>query len=168
ILSSSGMANFSIQRITSMALFSALALPILFTPQSHAATSQPKEPKAACRIEVDNAHISTSLLRQRKLKYVKVNARSICNVPQQRVTLTVEIYKTGFFSDHFVDRFKTEEFAPQSSSLRVKISNAAVECKNNEMTRYFGIAYAKAIIQGKWQYAGRTRSDRIIPLHCGT
>lgn len=164
------MATYLKQFKNPIALFAAflIILLLLFSTPSNAATTRPKAPKASCRIEIDNAHISTSLLKHRKLKYVKVNARSICNVPQQRVTLTVEIYKTGFFSDHFVDRFKTEEFSPQSSGLRVEISNAAVECKSNEMTRYFGIAYAKAIIQGKWQYAGRTRSDGITPLHCGT
>ena len=162
------MASFSIQRIASIALFSTMALPILFSPQSHAATSRPKEPKAACRIEVDNAHISTSLLRQRQLKYVKVNARSICNLPQQRVTLTLEIYKTGLFGVHFVKRFKINAYLQQSSGFRVKIKDASVGCKNNQITNYFGVAYAKAIIGGKWQYAGRTRSKSIISLKCGT
>lgn len=170
ILSSSGMATYLKQFRKPITIFALLLIipPLLFSTPSNAATTRPKAPKASCRIEIGNAHISTTLLIHRKLKYVKVNARSICNVPQQRVTLTVEIYKTGLFGDHFVDRFKTEEFSPQSSGLRVKISNATVECKNDEMTHYFGIAYAKAIIQGKWQYAGRTRSDGIIPLHCGT
>ncbi|MDP1712892.1 MAG: hypothetical protein Q8K86_10605 [Candidatus Nanopelagicaceae bacterium] len=140
----------------------------LIAMPSNAATTRPKAPKASCRIEVDNAHISTSLLKHRKLKYVKVNARSICNVPQQRVTLTVEIYKTGFFGDHLVRRFKTKEYLPESSGLRVEIRDAYERCKNNEETSYFGIAYAKAIIGGRWQYAGRTRSKTIASLNCGT
>lgn len=130
---------------------------------SNAATPKPKAPKASCRIEIDNAHISSSLTEHCKLNYVKVNARSICNVLQQRVTLTVEIYKTGLFSDHFVARFETKEYLRQSAGLRVDIKDATVRCKSNEMTHYFGIAYAKAIIGGKWQYAGRTRSDGITP-----
>lgn len=141
---------------------------LLFPISSYAATGSPKVPKAACRIEIDNAHISTSLLKHRKIRYVKVNAKSICNVPQLRVTLTVEIYKTGIFGNHLVDRFRTEENSPKSSGLKVEMTDAAVKCKNSQATRYFGIAYAKAIIQGKWQYAGRTQSTSIVPLHCGT
>ena len=159
---------FSIRSFIPIALFAATAASVVFSPPSHATTSHPKQPKAACRIEVDNAHISTSLVKLRKLKYVKVNARSICNVPQLRVTLTLEIYKTGLFGDHFVARFETKEYLRQSAGLRVEIKDATARCKNSEMTHYFGIAYAKAIIQGKWQYAGRTRSDGITPLHCGT
>ncbi len=164
------MATYLKQSKNPIAIFAVflIILPLLFSTPSNATTVRPKAPKASCRIEIDNAHISTSLLTHRKLKYVKVNARSICNVPQQRVTLTVEIYKTGLFGDHFVGRFETKEYLRQSAGLRVEIKDATVRCKNNEMTRYFGIAYAKAIIQGIWQYAGRTRSDGITPLHCGT
>lgn len=143
-------------------------LPLLFSIPSNAATVQPKAPKALCRIEIDNAHISTSLLKHRKIKYVKINARSICNVPQQRVTLTLEIYKTGLFGNHLIRRFKTKEYLPESSGLRVEIKDASEWCKNSEITSYFGIAYAKAIIGGKWQYAGRTRSKSITSLNCGT
>ncbi|MBI3430370.1 MAG: hypothetical protein HY050_10035 [Actinobacteria bacterium] len=145
-----------------------ILLALLIAIPSNATAARPKAPKASCRIEIDNAHISTSLLTHRKIRYVKVNARSICNVPQQRVTLTVEIYKTGIFGNHFVKRFKTEENSPKSSGQRVDIKNAAVKCTNSESTSYFGIAYAKAIIQGKWQYAGRTLSKLIVPLKCGT
>lgn len=153
-----------------IALFAAFLtiLPSLFSAPSTAATIRPQAPKALCRIEIDNAHISTSLLKHRKIKYVKVNARSICNVPQQRVTLTLEIYKTGLFGNHLIRRFKTKEYLPESSGLRVEIKDASERCKNNEITSYFGIAYAKAIIGGKWQYAGRTRSKSITSLNCGT
>jgi hypothetical protein len=135
---------------------------------SSAATPKPKEIKASCRIEIDNAHISTSLLKNRKLKYVKVNARSICNVYQQRVTLTVEIYKTGKLSNQLVQSFETKEGLPSSSGLVVKMNNALVRCRNTRETAYYGIAYAKALINGKWQYAGKTYSKSIILLNCGT
>lgn len=141
---------------------------LLPSTPDYAQAGSPKVPKAACRIEIDNAHISSSILKHRKTRNVKINARSICNVPQLRVTLTVEIHKTGILGNHLVDRFQTEENSPKSSGLKVEISNAAVECINRKMTNYYGIAYAKAIIQGKWQYAGRTQSSSIIPLRCGT
>jgi hypothetical protein len=135
---------------------------------SSAATPKPKEIKASCRIEIDNAHISTSLLKNRKLKYVKVNARSICNVYQQRVTLTVEIFKSEKLSNQLVKIFSTKEALPSSSGFVVKMNNAVVRCRNTRETDYYGIAYAKALINGKWQYAGRTRSKIIEPLACGT
>ena len=135
---------------------------------SSAATPKPQEIKASCRIEIDNAHISASLLKNRKLKYVKVNARSICNVYQQRVTLTVEIYKTGKLSNQLVRSFATKEGLSSSSGFVVKMNNAVVRCRNTRETAYYGIAYAKALINGKWQYAGRTYSKSIILLDCGT
>jgi hypothetical protein len=95
------MAQYSKLKRRSLSIFLITALGFnLLTPDlASAATTKPKEIKASCRIEIDNAHISASLLKNRKLKYVKVNARSICNVYQQRVTLTVEIYKTGKLSN---------------------------------------------------------------------
>ena len=161
--------NLKLRRcpITLFAASLAILLLLSSTP-ANAATGNPKVPKASCRIEIDNAHISSSILKHRKTRNVKINARSICNVPQQRVTLTVEIYKTGILGNHFVRRFRTAENSPKSSGLKVEISNAAVECLNRNKTNYYGIAYAKAIIQGKWQYAGRTQSTSIVPLHCGS
>lgn len=153
--------------ITFFATMLAILL-LLFSTPVNAATGSPKVPKAACRIEINNAHISTLLLKHRKTRNVKINARSICNVPQQRVTLTVEIHKTGIFGSHLVRRFQTGENSPKSSGLRVEINNAAVECLNSKTTNYYGIAYAKAILQGRWQYAGRTQSSSITPLRCGT
>lgn len=41
-------------------------------------------------------------------------------------------------------------------------------CKSSKETEYFGVAYAKAFIQGKWQYASDTNSSEIKPLPCGT
>ena len=153
--------------------FSIFLVTILGTSQlvlnvSSAATPKPQEIKASCRIEIDNAHISASLLKNRKLKYVKVNARSICNVYQQRVTLTVEIYKTGKLSNQLVRSFATKEGLSSSSGFVVKMNNAVIRCRNTRETAYYGIAYAKALINGKWQYAGRTYSKSIILLDCGT
>ena len=156
------------KRSFSIFLITALGVNLLTPILASAATPKPKEVKASCRIEIDNAHISASLLKNRKLKYVKVNARSTCNVYQQRVTLTVEIYKTGKLSNQLVRTFETKEGLPSSSGLVVKMNNALVRCRNTRETAYYGIAYAKALINGKWQYAGKTYSKSIILLNCGT
>jgi hypothetical protein len=156
------------QRSFFIFLITALGLNLLTPALASAETPKPKEVKASCRIEIDNAHISASLLKNRKLKYLKVNARSICNVYQQRVTLTVEIYKTGKLSNQLVRSFATKEGLSSSSGFVVKMNNAVIRCRNTRETAYYGIAYAKALINGKWQYAGRTYSKSIILLDCGT
>jgi hypothetical protein len=38
----------------------------------------------------------------------------------------------------------------------------------DERSSVFRIAYSKAFIAGKWQYARHTQTKRIIPLNCGT
>ena len=169
-LQSSSMAGHAkLLRYLHICLVVILEFPFLIDPTPvYATMGETKAPKASCRIEVDNAHISSSILKHRKTRFVKINARSICNVPQQRVLLTLEIYKTGIFGNHFVVQFQTNPIVASSSGLKVEIANAAVKCLNNKTTRYFGIAYSKAIIQGAWQYAGRTRSTHIVPLNCGT
>jgi hypothetical protein len=137
-------------------------------PFAYSATFAPYVPKAICRIEIDNAHYSTSMARSVKAKYVKVNARSLCNVVQSQVTLTVEIYKNGRLGPIFLRKFSTNPASRSSKGLIIKMSSAKLVCKNNTLTTYYGVAYSKAIINGGWQYAGRTKSPLNIPLKCGT
>ncbi len=144
-----------------------LVLSLITTSYSAIALMNSPLPKASCRIEVDDAHISTSILRHQGVRVVKVNASSICNVRQEKVTLTLEIYKVGLISDHLVHRTKTNPTSLNSNGLIVKIQDAKVLCINSTPTSYYGIVYAKAFIQGKWQYAGRTRSEHIQKLNCG-
>ncbi len=164
------MTNSSLPCLRSTALTTILLVLFTFgmTIQSSATASKPGIPKPSCRIEVDDAHISSSMQKHLKVDVLKVNARSICNVRQDRVTLTLIIYKIGFFSDHFIHSSETNPLTPSSSGLIVKIQDAKVACKNNQPSSYYGIAYAKAFINGKWQYAGKTRSANIRNLRCGT
>ena len=143
-------------------------IPIFSLPSANSATFAPYASKANCRIEIDNAHYSTSMSRSEKTKYVKINARSVCNVIQSQVTLTVEIYKTGRFGPIFLRKFSTNPASRSSRGLIVKMNSAKLLCKNNRETTYYGVAYSKAIINGGWQYAGRTKPPLNIPLKCGT
>ena len=140
-----------------------------FTAASCSATPTPasRSPKATCRIEVDDAHISTSIQRNSGIRVVKVNAKSVCNVRQERVTLTLEIYKAGKFSSYLMHRSQTNPNSPKSSGLIVKIQDSKVLCINSRPSSYFGVVYSKALIQGKWQYAGNTRSVNVVKLNCG-
>ena len=160
------MKNYLLKIVTLISLFT--LIPLSSSPMAHPATFAPNAPKAICRIEIDNAHYSTSMARSKKAKYVKVNARSICNVFQSQVTLTIEIYKTGKLGPIFLGKFSTNPASRSSRGLIIKLNSAKFACKNNTETIYFGFAYSKAIISGDWQFAGRTKTPLNTPLKCGT
>jgi hypothetical protein len=130
------------------------------------AVSQTPE-KPLCRIEVDRAHPST-YFKNRGLPAVKVNARSVCNIEQREVVLTVKLYKVGLFFDHLVASTQTNPGARLSSGLRIENNNTYAICKNKTLTRYYGIATATATIAGKRVAAPPARSLQIFPIKCGT
>ena len=148
----------------------ALFLSSTLSPTSNSAspTTSPRTPKASCRIEVDDAHISSSILKNKGIRVVKVNAKSICNVRQEQVTLTLEIYKVGKFKNYLMHRSRTNPHSPKSSGLIVKILDSKIFCINSKASSYFGVVSSKAFIEGKWQIAGNTRSANITKLNCGT
>jgi len=127
-----------------------------------------KKPKPPCRIQIAHAHISKSVFLRYRVRAVKVNASSICNVPQSKVTLTVEIFKHGLFGPQLVAR--TVKRVPRITYPGNKVDNFDTwrRCKTFEETRFFGKAFAKAFIQGKWQFASDTYSIELEPLKCGT
>ncbi len=142
---------------------------LLFTiNQATASTIAPKSEKPLCRLEVQNAHLSKTLLKHHKITAVKVNVLSVCNVEQTQVLITLEIHKKGEFGDHTYGSFTNDQSSKNNSGVIVKLQDKYVVCLNSKLTKWFGIAYSKAFINGKWQYAGRTQSEKIEPLDCGT
>ena len=131
-------------------------------------TANPASPKLPCRIEVSNAHISKDVWIKTGKRAVKVDAFSTCHLPQSRVTLTVELWKTGQPFNHFV--FKTITRSPGVTSPRVRVENfnTYIFCKNRDLTFWYGVAYSKAFIGGKWQFARHVLSQKIEPIECGT
>ena len=127
-----------------------------------------KNPKPPCRIQIAHAHISKSVFLRYGVRAVKVNASSICNVPQSRVTLTVEILKYGLFGPELVARTVTRVPGITNPGNKVDNFDTWRRCKSFEETRFFGKAFAKAFIQGKWQFASDTYSIELEPLKCGT
>lgn len=127
-----------------------------------------KQPKPPCRIQIGKAHISSWALAKFGYRAVKVNAFSKCNVPQSKVTLTVEIWKIGKFTNTRVA--STVIKSPGITPPGRKVNNLETlrRCKTFDETQYYGIASAKAFIQGKWQYARDTYSLDIESLECGT
>jgi hypothetical protein len=124
--------------------------------------------KSPCRIEVSIAHISKDVLAKTGRRAVKVDAFSKCNVAQSKVTLTVELWKVDSFGNHLVVLRAKRSPGVTLPGRQVENFNTFVFCKNNELTNYYGVAYSKAFIAGKWQFARHVLSRKITPLECGT
>jgi hypothetical protein len=123
--------------------------------------------KAACRIEIDNPHISKSILRKEKRAAVKVNARSICDAYQTRVELTVEIYQVGLFRDYKRASFTTIPSQVASNGFIVNNKNTKWYCQSNKSSRFYGVAYSRAFIAGQQFAAPPAKSYKTVLLPCG-
>ena len=136
----------------------------------NASTAKSAEPlkKPICRIEIDNAHISRHELKFGSRRAVIVKARSICNVIQEQVTLTVNIYNVEKFGHPMLESISTDPLDLKSTGKVVTNYKNSIDCLNYKRTKFYGIAYAKALINGKWNFAGRTRSLKTIEINCGT
>lgn len=148
------------------ALITALLLVITSLIGNHGAEAQSS--KLPCRIEISIAHISKDLWIKTGKRAVKVDAFSRCQSPQSKVTLTVELWKTGEFLNHFVYSTVKRSIGITSPRDQVENFDTYAFCKNRQTTSYFGIAYSKAFIDGKWQYARHVLSRNINPIDCGT
>ena len=151
-----------------LALTISIAILIVGLPQSTDAIEPSNKPKPPCRIQISRAHISDWILKHRGFRAVKVDAFSRCNVPQSRVTLTVEIWKNGTFGKIKVARSVVKNPGVTYPGRDVENFGTWRRCKSLTVTKYYGVAYAKAFIQGKWQIASDTYSLEIQPLACGT
>lgn len=125
-------------------------------------------PKTQCNIRVDNVHLSKSIRAKKGFDAVKVSARSKCNVNMSNLSLTVELRKVGLFRNHLL-RVRTLEVSkviPANFSITNK--STWLKCKNSQSSRYFGVAYAKALISEKTVFTPRVYSERTTILECGT
>lgn len=126
------------------------------------------EKKAPCRLEVDNAHISSNILKREKRIVVKAIFRSICNVDQNQLEIKVQIKKNGLFTDHGVTPVLTKRYSFVSAFHRILIQEVYAPCKNSKRTVYYGTAQAQATIHGKIVRALQVTSQKRVPLDCGT
>ena len=124
-------------------------------------------PITSCNIEIGDAHVSTSLLLNRGLIAVKVNAKSTCNKPIRSLVLTVEIYKVGLLYDHRVAVKEVTVKGVVYSNRVVKNQRTFVKCRSNKWTKYYGIAHAEALINGKSMRTLPVRSENIERFQCG-
>jgi hypothetical protein len=124
-------------------------------------------PITPCYIEVDDAHISTYLLRKEGTRAVKVNARSVCNQPMRKLKLTVEIYKERLFGDKLVafDSVVVPTGIPGNKVIRNE--KVSAKCLNSKESRYYGSAYATAVIGNKSLKTFKVRSEQTVTIRCG-
>lgn len=125
-------------------------------------------PATKCNIRVDDPHISEYILRTRGYLAVKVNARSTCDKAMRNLELNVEIYKVGLFRDYQVGKGEVQIQGLIYANKVIKNEKANTECVNQESSRYYGIAYASAIIDGQLRKTLKVTSAKTITLKCGT
>lgn len=152
------------RRILGVALLLTLQLISPFNA-AHAGLVTP--PITPCNIEIGDAHISKNLLRTRNLIAVKVNATSQCNKPIRNLVLTVEIYKVGLFFDHRVAINEESVRGVIYQNRVVKNQQTFVKCRSNKWTKYYGIAYSEALVNGESMNTARVRSENIKRFQCG-
>jgi hypothetical protein len=126
------------------------------------------ESKSDCRIQVSIPHVSTSISERFGLKAVKVNAFSTCNRPHERITLVVQIWKENLVFKELLISHVEREPKLMPAGKRFYNESTFVPCLNSQMTKYYGVAYGKAMINGKWYFANHKLDIVIPPIPCGT
>ena len=125
-------------------------------------------PATKCNIRVDDPHISKYILRTRGYLAVKVNARSTCDKAMRNLELTVEIYKVGLLRDYQVGKEKVQIPGLIYANKVIKNEITYTKCHFQKTTKYYGIAYASAVIDGQLRKTLKVTSAKTISLECGT
>lgn len=125
-------------------------------------------PATKCNIRVDDPHISKFILRTKGYLAVKVNARSTCDKTMRDLELNVEIYKVGLFRDYQVGKKKVQFSGLIYANKVVKNEITYAKCRSQKPSTYYGIAFASAVIDGKFKKTLRVTSAKTISLKCGT
>ena len=120
-----------------------------------------------CGLTVEDAHISTYLLRTKKQRQVKVNVFSACAIPQQSVTFDVEIWKVGLYGDHLVKKFH-KVITKSPNPKRFDFLESRAKCLNRLPTIYYGRGKATAVIKGKTYTSLWVISEHQSLIDCGT
>jgi len=140
----------------------------LFGISQSPAFASPIAAKAPCRLEVDNAHISSTLIKKINKKAVKVNFKSICNFGLSNLVIKVQIRKLAFIGDRPVTAISVRTFPYVPAKRQVLIQDIYAFCKNTKRTLFLGTAEAYALLSGTQVQAPRAQSREIVPLACGT
>jgi hypothetical protein len=82
--------------------------------------------------------------------------------------LTVEIYKVGLFMDHKVASEKVTIQTLVEPNKIVKNEETYAVCKNSKQSKFYGRAFASALIEGKRYQTPKVLTAKTISLDCGT
>jgi hypothetical protein len=135
-------------KLKSRFLFATLIFALLDTTMAPIANAVITPPITKCHIEIDNPHFSRYIYRTKGIRAVKVNARSICNKPIRNLVLRVQIYKVGFLRDYLVSSEEVSaNYVVQNRGFENE--NTYVECLDQQWSKYYGIAFATADIEGR-------------------
>jgi len=152
-------------------LFIALVIaPALATQSTYAQPSSDTTKEAipkVCRLAVDDAHISTSMYKNTKLKYLKINARSECHHYQSSVQILMEIHRVDSKEGDILVR-PFDNHKGSKSGFIVEINDAKILCVNNKPTKYYGVATAHVVIPGFGVFDRTAHSLNHPMLLCGT
>lgn len=135
------------------------------TPSNASSVVTP--PLTPCYIEVDNAHISKYLLRKEGVRAVKVNARSVCDQPMRDLKLTVEIYRERLLGDKLVASDSVVESRSIPGNKVIKNEKVSAKCFSSKEYKYYGIAFATAVVGGKSLKTFKVTSEKTVPIRCG-
>lgn len=139
---------------------SVLALAAVILPVS-------EKEKSLCRVQASRPHISTFFAERNGLNALKINAYSVCDRPHSRVTITVELWKEETVFKKRIKKTIARHVGFLAPNERFYNQKTFVVCKTSRKSLYYGVAYAKALIDGEWHFA--THKIAIsIPINCGT
>ena len=122
--------------------------------------------KGDCGLKVEDPHISDSLLKK-KIVAIKVNVTSTCIYPQQKVTVTVTLFRKGFFGWVAIPAAPETIDKPKPSPFKVEFKKIYFECKSNKRTQYWAKAKATAVIAGQVHNSPEIYSQNNVYLNCG-
>lgn len=125
-------------------------------------------PLTKCNIQVDDPHFSKSLQRHKGALAVKVNARSKCNKSMRNLKLWVEIYKVGFLRDHKVATEVINVDGLIFPNQVITNQDTYVICTDMRMSKYYGVAFASATINGRLKKTLKVTSAKSVSLKCGS
>lgn len=125
-------------------------------------------PITKCNIRIDDPHISKYFLRTEGIIAVKVNARSKCDKTMRELKLKVEIYKVGLLRDYKKGESELSVKGLIFPNRVVENNKTYVQCINLKPSKYYGVAYASAVIEGQPRRTLKVTSAKIVTLNCGS
>ena len=121
---------------------------------------------SGCGVQVDWPHISSYYMRYGQQR-VKVNARDVCAIPVDELSLTVTLWKSSFWSFLGLNN-KIISRQTHNSGQSVLGNTGAVSpvCNSTKTTSCWGVAIAQSIETSGIYY----RSDKspVVQISCGT